>query len=265
MGAGSWSNLRGMYRVVISCLALCAGLYGCYTLTTASRLEEPTIWLRATWTPLREARRELAHSLEVLRLREEAHCNRLYTAHLRTERERVASSWKPTAILLRIARQSNPSLSEERASDLTKAIVNSCDRHDIDPLLVAALIAQESKFKPHIVSPGGAVGLGQLLPGTAHRLGVDPYDPAQNIEGCVRYLSRQMKRWRDSPEPEALALASYNAGPGAVEQFRGVPPFRVTQRYVDKVLSRYRQFARESETEKDRWLSAHGPRLRNLF
>lgn len=98
----------------------------------------------------------------------------------------------------------------------------------LDPSLVLRQMNQESGFRPEARSPKGAVGLMQLMPATAKELGVDPSDPYDNIRGGVRYLKQQMDAFGD----EDLALAAYNAGPGAVKKHGGVPPFRETQNYV---------------------------------
>lgn len=108
--------------------------------------------------------------------------------------------------------------------------------YQIDPLLVKLIIEQESAFDPLALSPAGAMGLMQLMPDTAWLLGVsDPFDPEQNIEGGVRYFSQQMDRF-GSVE---LALAAYNAGPGAVESWGGVPPYPETVNYVNSIVGRY--------------------------
>lgn len=99
--------------------------------------------------------------------------------------------------------------------------------------LFQALVKQESGFNPRAISPKGAIGYAQLMPGTAARLGVDPHDPAQNLDGGARYLLAQLQAF-GSP---MLALAAYNAGPEAVRKYGGVPPYRETQGYVVRVLS----------------------------
>jgi hypothetical protein len=99
--------------------------------------------------------------------------------------------------------------------------------------LVLRIIEAESGGDPRAVSPKGAQGLMQLMPETARALGVqDPFDPVQNIEGGVRYLSHLLQRFGDL----RLALAAYNAGPGRVQQYGGVPPFPETQRYIERIL-----------------------------
>jgi soluble lytic murein transglycosylase-like protein len=112
-------------------------------------------------------------------------------------------------------------------------ITASAKRNGIDPALLAGLIKQESGFNPHAGSSAGAQGLTQLMPGTARGLGVtNTFDPAQSIEGGARYLKQQLDRFGGDV---ARALAAYNAGPGAVQRYGGVPPYAETQNYVRRV------------------------------
>ena len=117
------------------------------------------------------------------------------------------------------------------------AIEATARRHGIDPRLLASLIWVESGFDPTTVSPAGALGLSQLMPATARGLGVDPYDPLQNLEGGARYLRSQLDRFGRID----LALAAYNAGPGRVAAAKGVPDLVETQLYVTRVLDRYQR------------------------
>lgn len=112
-------------------------------------------------------------------------------------------------------------------------------RHGLDPRLVRAVIYVESGEDPRAVSPKGAQGLMQLMPGTAGDLGVgNPFRPRENIQGGVSYLAALLQRFGGNVE---LALAAYNAGPGAVERHGGIPPYPETQRYVKRVLDVYRR------------------------
>jgi soluble lytic murein transglycosylase-like protein len=107
-------------------------------------------------------------------------------------------------------------------------------RYGIDPGLLRGVVRQESGFDPRAHSAAGAMGLTQLMPATAASLGVsDPYDPAQSLDGGARYLRQMLDRFGNDP---AKALAAYNAGPGAVARFGGVPPYAETQSYVRNIL-----------------------------
>jgi soluble lytic murein transglycosylase-like protein len=112
-------------------------------------------------------------------------------------------------------------------------------RHDLDPKLVRALIYVESAENPVAVSNRGALGLMQLMPETAEELGVhDPLMPMDNVRGGVEYFSQMLRRFDGDVE---LALAAYNAGPGAVEKFGGIPPYPETINFVKKVLNLYKR------------------------
>lgn len=126
-----------------------------------------------------------------------------------------------------------PSNSGVTNSALRELANQAADESGIDRDLFAALIEAESAWNPNAVSPVGAKGLTQLMPGTALALGVtDPFDPMQNLRGGARYLRQQIDRFGSIE----LALAAYNAGPGAVKKYGGIPPFPETQNYVRKIL-----------------------------
>ena len=119
-------------------------------------------------------------------------------------------------------------------------ITAAAQRNGLDPALLAGLIKQESGFNPSAGSPAGAQGLCQLMPGTARGLGVtDLHDPAQSIEGGAKYLAQQLQTFNGDV---ARALAAYNAGPGAVQRYGGVPPYAETQNYVRAVQANAASF-----------------------
>lgn len=137
-------------------------------------------------------------------------------------------------------RQFNKRLDERTALLIARSILTFSNQTGIDARLVVALIHCESAFNPRATSPKGAMGLGQLMPATAKSFGIrDPYEPVQNVWVCVRYLEREFYRFEGRRDALDLVLAAYNAGPGAVKKYGGVPPYKETQNYVRKVKSLY--------------------------
>jgi soluble lytic murein transglycosylase-like protein len=123
--------------------------------------------------------------------------------------------------------------SSRRAAQFDGLIEEHAAAHSVNPSLVRAVIQAESAFNPRARSHKGAMGLMQLMPGTAAELGVlDPYDPRENIRGGVTYLKQLLVKYADD---ESLALAAYNAGPAAVARYGTVPPYRETRNYVEKI------------------------------
>jgi len=118
---------------------------------------------------------------------------------------------------------------------LEAAAATAAARHNIAAALVDTVARRESFYRTVAVSKAGAIGVMQLMPATARALGVDPHDPAANIEGGSAYLRKQLDRFGGRID---LALAAYNAGPGAVARYGGVPPYRETQAYVAANLDR---------------------------
>lgn len=114
-------------------------------------------------------------------------------------------------------------------------------KHGLPPEFVEAVARQESAFNPKAISHKGAIGLMQLMPATAKTLGVDPHDPEQNSEAGARLLRELLLQYQNSPDQVRRALAAYNAGTGAVQKYNGVPPYRETADYVERVLQHYRR------------------------
>ncbi len=143
----------------------------------------------------------------------------------------------------------NRKLTDKQADTIARSVLGFSAKYKLDPRLVCAVILAESHFRLQATSRAGAQGLGQLMPSTAAGLGVDnAYDPVQNIYGSARYIRSMLDRvtaksdWNDLTWYDlGLALAAYNAGPGAVKKHGGIPPYRETQAYVRRVTEIYRQ------------------------
>jgi hypothetical protein len=136
----------------------------------------------------------------------------------------------------------------ERSMKWLPYISQASKLFNVDRNLITAVITQESAGNPYAVSSAGAKGLMQLMDSTAHQLGVtEVFNPKSNIFGGTRYLSSLLRRFNGD---ESLALASYNAGPGAVEKYNGIPPYRETQNYV-RAVQRYKQKLAQREQTQD--------------
>lgn len=124
---------------------------------------------------------------------------------------------------------------EERLDKFKPLIESKAKKYGLDPNLLAGLLKQESNYNPYAVSHCGAMGLGQLMPETARSLGVkDPFNASQNVEGAAKYLRQMLDTFGGDKNK---ALAAYNAGPGAVKKYGGIPPYSETQNYVRAINS----------------------------
>jgi soluble lytic murein transglycosylase-like protein len=132
-----------------------------------------------------------------------------------------------------------PSIVEKTSLDPRELIATAAEKNGLLPEFVHSVASAESAYRQTAVSPKGAIGLMQLMPGTAKELGADPHDPAQNAEAGARYLKQLLIKYQNAKDPVRLALAAYNAGPGAVDKYAGIPPYRETQQYVERVLRKY--------------------------
>ena len=151
-----------------------------------------------------------------------------------TSLDRVVSVWRPDPKRQRVFYR-GPLRASRLSKKFHELIVEAADRQGLDPDLIKAMVHAESSFNPYARSRKGAMGLMQLMPGTARAVGVrNPYEPTDNIRGGVKYLARLMSRYGGNL---TLSLAAYNAGPQAVDKYRGVPPYRETREYVQRVIA----------------------------
>lgn len=122
-------------------------------------------------------------------------------------------------------------------TDYDEIIKRAAEKYNVPEKLISSIIKQESNFNPSATSSAGASGLMQLMPGTAKYLGVtNSLDPEQNIMGGAKYISQMLTKFDGNIE---TALAAYNAGPGAVKKYNGIPPYKETQNYVQKVMNNF--------------------------
>jgi hypothetical protein len=134
----------------------------------------------------------------------------------------------------------DPVVEPEAEQTLDEIVARFAAEYDLPEALIHSVIAAESAYDPNAVSSKGAVGLMQLMPGTAQDLAVsDRNDPSQNVRGGTTYLRQLLERYRESPDSLVRALAAYNAGPGRVDDYDGLPPFNETRSFVRRVLDRF--------------------------
>ena len=123
--------------------------------------------------------------------------------------------------------------------DPKRLAAEAAKHNNLPEALIRSVMHAESGFNPDALSPKGAIGLMQLMPGTAQELGVDPRDPRQNVEAGTAYLRSLLVKYEKNDDQVARAVAAYNAGPAAVDRYNGIPPYRETRDYVIRVLNEY--------------------------
>jgi soluble lytic murein transglycosylase-like protein len=162
------------------------------------------------------------------------------------------------SIYARVLRHINPQMPGWQSRSLARRVLINAVRWRIDANMLVAIVAVESQWHTHAVSSAGAIGLGQLMPGTAALLRVNPRDPAQNLYGAARYLRGLMQRF--GARHYDLVFAAYNAGPKAVNEYGGIPPFDETENYVVRVIDEWARLARSVHIPASAYavLPAHG-------
>ena len=150
-------------------------------------------------------------------------------------------------------KKNNPKLKDGEIEWLYNKIDKYSKKYEIDPYLIVVVMEKESSFNHGTVSKAGALGLMQLMPSTAKELGVNPKRAEENIEGGIRYLRQQLDKYNGKYRIH-YALASYNAGSGAVKKYGGIPPYTETQNYVRKIVEKYNKL-KQSESGETRRIS----------
>jgi soluble lytic murein transglycosylase-like protein len=147
-------------------------------------------------------------------------------------------------------------------AEVMRLIGNAASKHNVPAGFVRSIVAAESNFNSMAKSPKGAIGLMQLMPETAKMYGDDPSVPDQNVDAGTHYLRVLMDRYQKSPNSLPRVIAAYNAGPGMVDKYRGIPPFRETRNYVVRVMAFLGKFEDEFKTARSR---SHLPSLADSF
>ena len=129
----------------------------------------------------------------------------------------------------------NPAHAAQSPQEIQKMIVSTAVKMGVDPFVALSIAKLESNFNPHKRNPSGAIGLFQLMPDTARRLGVNPHVASDNIKGGIMYYQMMYKKYGSMD----LALAAYNAGPGNVARYKGVPPFKETKAFISRIKQEY--------------------------
>lgn len=174
----------------------------------------------------------------------------------------VPATPRSIAVYAAVLKSYNHELPDWQSKDLARHLLLTAAKWKVDPNMLAAIVSVESSWHTHALSYAGAIGLGQLMPGTAATLGVNPHDPVENLAGAARYLRGLLERFGSNPNRYALVFAAYNAGPLAVQRYGGVPPYYETQHYVLKVLRALNTLRSTVHLPKSVWAVANAPAAR---
>ncbi|HEY5425688.1 MAG TPA: lytic transglycosylase domain-containing protein [Candidatus Tumulicola sp.] len=161
------------------------------------------------------------------------------------------------AVYASVLRGINPQLPKWQSQDLARRVLANAERWRIDANMLVAIVTVESRWHTHAISRAGAIGLGQLMPRTAARLGVNPHNAGENLSGAARYLSGLMQRF--GSDRFDLVFAAYNAGPKAVTDYGGIPPFGETQHYVVRVMDAWQYLSKTVHLPADAFAIANAP------
>ena len=134
---------------------------------------------------------------------------------------------------------------ESPQQNTKKLIVQTAQKLGVDPYIALSIAKIESNFNPHVKSPRGAIGLFQLTPSTAKKLGVNPYIASENVEGGLKYYKMLYNKYGSMD----LALAAYNAGPGNVAKYNGIPPFSATKMFIKNIKKEYNTYKTDINTQ----------------
>jgi len=168
----------------------------------------------------------------------------------------VPATPQSIAVYAAVLRLYNPEMPQWQSKDLARHLLLTAQRWKVDTNMLAAIVTVESSWHTHAVSYAGAIGLGQLMPQTAATLGVNPRDPAENLQGAARYLRGLLEKFGSNPHRYELVFAAYNAGPQAVTRYGGVPPYYETQHYVLKVLRAWNELRSIVRLPRSVWTAA---------
>lgn len=216
------------------CISIAAAQYGVSTSAIDAVIQSPArsaervgvMGIPAQWMPYLQR-----YGFDVTAVRSDACTNVIAGTWILAYSQRMKQA---------VAAQINPKALPARAAPWQPLVQWVAKQSGVSPALINAVIEQESRYRPGIVSPAGAIGLMQIMPFNAQKWGIDPLDPAQNVWAGTWYLKNLLARYGGDL---ALALAAYNAGSGAVAKYGGIPPYRETQQYVPKVMSNYLRYA----------------------